>query len=206
MFSGIVTHLGVVTKIEAQTLTVSVIEEDFWSDVKLGDSIAIMGCCLTVVSCGNQQAVFDISPETFRCTIFSDLKKDDVVHVEKSLRLSDRLHGHIVLGHIDGVATVIERFVEGNGLQLRFKAPFHLMQYIVQKGTVALNGVSLTVNQVENDWFSVMIIPHTQLHTMLQTLEKNQTVNIEIDMLARYARIHQVFPRQPEGNGYIWKN
>ena len=190
MFSGIITHLGLITAItedaHSRTLKISVEDPLFWSDVQPGDSIAVMGCCLTVVEHSQSEAVFDVSAETLRCTILGDLTLGAMVHLEKSLRLSDRLHGHFVLGHIDGIATVIERSLEGSAIQLRFRVPLSLMRYIVRKGAVALNGVSLTVNQAEADWFSVMIIPHTQLKTMLQTLECNQRVNIEIDMLARY--------------------
>ena len=190
MFSGIITHLGLITAItedaHSRTLKISVEDPLFWSDVQPGDSIAVMGCCLTVVEHSQSEAVFDVSAETLRCTILGDLTLGAMVHLEKSLRLSDRLHGHFVLCHIDGIATVIERSLEGSAIQLRFRVPLSLMRYIVRKGAVALNGVSLTVNQAEADWFSVMIIPHTQLKTMLQTLECNQRVNIEIDMLARY--------------------
>jgi riboflavin synthase len=190
MFSGIITDLGKVTAITegiaSRVLSISVLELDFWSDVHLGDSIAVMGCCLTVVEHSASEAVFDVSAETLRCTILGNLVLGDVVHLEKSLRLADRLHGHFVLGHIDGVATVIERSLEGNAIRVCFKVPTSLMKYIVRKGAVALNGVSLTVNEVKEDRFSVMIIPHTQFKTMLQTLECTQQVNIEIDMLARY--------------------
>ena len=190
MFSGIITHLGKITEIiensASRVLKISVLDSNFWMDVHPGDSIAVMGCCLTVVEHTALEAVFDVSAETLRCTILGHLVVGEMVHLEKSLRLSDRLHGHLVLGHIDGVSTVTSRSLEGNALQLWFKVPAALIKYIVRKGTVALNGVSLTVNEVKEDQFSVMIIPHTQLKTMLQTLEPTQQVNIEIDMLARY--------------------
>lgn len=196
MFSGIVTHLGTITSIieavEAKQLKISVSDLDFWADVKPGDSIAVMGCCLTVVDREIDSASFDVSAETLRCTLLGQLQVSSKVHLEKSLRLSDRLHGHLMLGHVDGLATLIDRSEEGSAIKLTFKAPMAFMKYIVYKGTVALNGVSLTVNHKENDQFSVMIIPHTQLKTLLQTLEPNQMVNLEIDMLARYAEARDV--------------
>lgn len=190
MFSGIITHLGCITHITEDTLSrtfhIAVEDRQFWTDVAIGDSISVMGCCLTVVSQTISEAVFDVSAETLRCTMFSDLKLGDSVHLEKSLRLSDRLQGHFVLGHVDGVAMVIERSLADRAIQLTFQVPVSLMRYIARKGTVALNGVSLTVNQVFEDNFTVMIIPHTQLKTTLQSIQCGQTVNIEIDMLARY--------------------
>ncbi len=192
MFSGLIYQLGnLVTCAEdpqrlGRTMGIQVADPLFWSDVGIGDSIAIMGCCLTVVAIENQTGYFELSSETLRCTIFSELTMNAPVHMEKSLRLSDRLQGHLVLGHVDAVGRVHRVEPEGQSLQMTFEAPQGLLKYIAPKGTIAINGVSLTVNGVEGPFFRVNLIPHTLGKTGLGSLKVGAGVNLEVDLLARY--------------------
>jgi len=156
-------------------------------DVQLGDSIAVAGCCLTVVGAAPSLLRFDVSDETLACT--KGFAVDDGVNLERALRLSDRLGGHLVSGHIDGTGTV-SAFAAGRDAdehrQLEVEVPAHLARYIATKGSVAVDGVSLTTNCVSGARFTVNLIPHTLGVTTLGTLRPGDTVNIEVDMIARY--------------------
>jgi riboflavin synthase len=154
------------------------------SDVKVGDSIAVNGVCVTVTTLTNGRFTVDLSRETLRCTYGLDRLAS--VNLEKALRLSDRLGGHLVSGHVDdiGVVTKIER--AGESCLIVIRAPESLLKYIAKKGSVTINGVSLTVNWVSAGEFGVNLIPHTQSVTTLCDLEDGSKVNLEIDMLARY--------------------
>jgi riboflavin synthase len=155
------------------------------SDVAVGDSIAVNGVCLTVVEKGPQHFGVDVSQETFSCTV--GFAPGEEVNLEKALRLSDRLGGHLVSGHVDGVGEVVRFEVAGDSMRLDIRVPRDLGRYIVAKGSVAVNGVSLTVNRVQGAEFSINLIPHTLEATMLRNLEPGARVNLEADMLARYA-------------------
>jgi riboflavin synthase len=161
------------------------------NDVTIGDSIACNGVCLTVVEKGPEHYSVDVSSETFSCTV--GFMPGDAVNLEKALRVGDHLGGHIVSGHVDGVGEVIG-FVPVSGKdehdvswQLDIKAPLALARYIAKKGSITVNGVSLTVNRVRDAEFSINLIPHTLEHTMLRELKVGSRVNLEVDMLARYA-------------------
>ena len=155
------------------------------ADVKLGDSIAVDGVCLTVVAIDGTQLEFDVSRETLACTAGTAISAP--VNLEKSLRLADRLGGHLVSGHVDGVGIVTAFDAVGDNRRLVVEAPRHIAKYIARKGSVALNGVSLTVNAVDGTRFEVNLIPHTLTATTLHTLAVAMKVNIEVDLLARYA-------------------
>jgi riboflavin synthase len=158
------------------------------SDAQLGDSIACNGVCLTVVAKTPESFSVDVSGETFSCTI--GFAPGDQVNLEKAMRLSDRLGGHLVSGHVDGVGEVVrfEPVAGGDGSwRLDIKAPAKLGRYLAPKGSVAVNGVSLTVNRVQGTEFSINLIPHTLEQTMLKDLKPGTRVNLEADMLARYA-------------------
>ncbi len=158
------------------------------SDARLGDSIACNGVCLTVVDKTSESFSVDVSGETFSCTI--GFAPGDRVNLEKAMRLSDRLGGHLVSGHVDGVGEVIhfEPVAGGDGSwRLDIRAPGTLGRYLVPKGSIAVNGVSLTVNRVQGNEFSINLIPHTLEQTMLKDLKPGAKVNLEADMLARYA-------------------
>jgi riboflavin synthase len=154
-------------------------------DVAVGDSIAVNGACLTVVKRGKKSFSVDVSRETLRCT--AGLDQVGEVNLEKALRLSDKLDGHLVLGHVDGVGKVtrIERL--GANRMLRVRAPAALARYIARKGSIAVHGVSLTVNAVRGAEFEVNLIPHTLAATTLEDLRVGDRVNLEVDPLARYA-------------------
>ncbi len=158
------------------------------SDARLGDSIACNGVCLTVVDKTPESFSVDVSGETFSCTI--GFAPGDRVNLEKAMRLSDRLGGHLVSGHVDGVGEVIhfEPVAGGDGSwRLDIRAPGTLGRYLAPKGSIAVNGVSLTVNRVQGNEFSINLIPHTLEQTMLKDLKPGAKVNLEADMLARYA-------------------
>jgi len=187
MFTGIVEAQGAVSKcmstgkdvrvsISAGTLDLS--------DVRVGDSIAVSGCCLTVVSLGPESFDVDVSQETLSCT--AGFAAGDAVNLEKSLRLSDRLGGHLVSGHVDGVGEVVQMVRLGESWLLEVRMPPPLAKYLARKGAITVNGVSLTVNRVEDDRFAVNLIPHTVAVTNLQSLVSGSRVNLEVDLLARY--------------------
>ncbi len=155
------------------------------SDVAIGDSIAVNGVCLTVVERGPEHFSVDVSQETFACTV--GFTPGDAVNLEKALRLSDRLGGHLVSGHVDGVGEVLRLDPVGESMRLEIRAPQGLARYLAPKGSVAVMGVSLTVNRVHGAEFSVNLIPHTLQHTVLKNLKPGDRVNLEVDLLARYA-------------------
>jgi riboflavin synthase len=157
-------------------------------DVRLGDSIACNGVCLTVVDFTPESFSMDVSAETFACTI--GFKPGDKVNFEKAMQLTDRLGGHLVSGHVDGVGEVLHFAPVGSeddSWRLNLRAPAKMARYLAAKGSIAVNGVSLTVNQVQETDFSINLIPHTLSHTMLHSLKPGDKVNLEADMLARYA-------------------
>lgn len=153
-------------------------------DVASGDSIAVSGVCLTVAALHGDAFEVDVSQETIACT--TGLELGAAVNLEKALRLSDRLGGHLVTGHVDGRAHVERVHAVGDNRIVEFSVPLELSRYIARKGSVAVDGVSLTVNAVEADRFSINLIPHTLAHTTLERLRAGTQVNIEIDLLARY--------------------
>ena len=153
-------------------------------DVKTGDSIAVNGVCLTVTAIAEGQFSVDVSRETLNCTVNMD--KGNQVNLEKALRLSDRLGGHLVSGHVDGVGEVITFTPAGESHLLVLRMPMPLLKYIAKKGSITVNGVSLTVNTVTADQIEINLIPHTISATTLNGLQAGAKVNIEVDMLARY--------------------
>lgn len=154
------------------------------NDVQIGDSIAVNGVCLTVVSLGNAYFEAHVSKETLSVT--EGLQHAHPVNLEKALRLSDRLGGHLVSGHVDGVGEVLKFESLGECWRLAIRAPHAISKYIARKGSIAVNGVSLTVNQVSGDEFNINLIPHTLEHTTLKQLHSGDHVNLEVDQIARY--------------------
>lgn len=159
-------------------------------DVAIGDSIAVNGACLTVVACSAQTFEVDVSQETLNCT--AGFAAGGRVNLEKALRLSDRLGGHLVSGHVDGAGTVKRFEPAGDSRLLAVAAPRELARYVARKGSIAVNGVSLTVNEVNGVEFTVNLIPHTLAATNLGELRAGDKVNLEVDVLARYVeRMHE---------------
>ena len=192
MFTGIIEAIGEITQATALNeqsgnglaLTIAPGSLDL-SDVKLGDSIAVNGICLTVTALDNRQFSVAVSQETLNCT--QGLNRTGAqVNLDKAMRLSDRLGGHLVSGHVDAVGTVVKFEPVGECIELIVRAPQPLLRFIAQKGSITVNGVSLTVNRIEGNQFSVNLIQHTLAMTNLQSLSPGMAVNLETDMLARY--------------------
>ncbi len=154
--------------------------------VEIGASIACSGACLTVVGTSDGAFAADVSAETLSKTTLGDWREGTAINLERPLKMGDELGGHLVTGHIDGTAEVLERRAEGDSWRFRFRVPAALAPFIAAKGSVALDGVSLTVNEVEGDAFGVNIIPHTASVTSFGGLQQGQRVNLEIDLMARY--------------------
>ena len=197
MFTGIVQAVGRIAATEAAadglklSLDAATLDR---SDLRVGDSLAVSGCCLTIVAIDKATLAFDVSAETLRCT--ARLDRPGPVNLEKALRLSDRLGGHLVAGHVDGVGVVM-RFdgaaKDGDNVELEVEAPADLARFIASKGSIAVDGVSLTINAVAGRRFSVNLIPHTLAVTTLGSLATGARVNLEVDMVARYvARLQDV--------------
>jgi riboflavin synthase len=187
MFTGIVTDIGRVRSIEQQGDTRLVLETGYdTASIAMGASISCSGACLTVVDKGEGWFAVDASAETLDCTTLGDWTVGTPINMERALQVGDELGGHIVSGHVDGVASVIERGQDGASVRFSFEVPVELAQFIAEKGSVCLNGVSLTVNEVDGVTFGVNIIPHTLKHTTLGETQVGARVNVEIDMLARY--------------------
>ena len=153
-------------------------------DIAVGDSVAVSGACLTVVAKSGSELAFDVSSETLRCT--SGLDVSGAVNLEKALRFGDRLGGHLVAGHVDGVGTVRVFRPDGESYRLEIDAPVELGKFIAAKGSITVDGVSLTVNEVEDSRFAMNLIPHTLAVTTLGRLTVHGRVNLEVDLLARY--------------------
>ncbi|GAA4252217.1 riboflavin synthase [Azospirillum formosense] len=187
MFTGIITDVGRVRAVERQGDTRFTVETVFAMEtVPIGASIANNGVCLTVVEKGPGWFAVQASAETLSKTTLGGWAEGTRVNLERALKVGDELGGHIVSGHVDGVATVVDIRADGESKRFTFEAPATLAKYIASKGSVALDGVSLTVNEVDGARFGVNIIPHTQDATTFGTLKAGDRVNLEIDMLARY--------------------
>ena len=189
MFTGIIQPKGSVKDLHASEkgiiLEINSNNLDL-SDCSIGDSIAVNGVCLTVTKLKVNSFISDVSQETLNCTTFSELKKGQNVNLEKSLRLNQGIDGHLVSGHIDGVGELISLRKEGVSNRLKIEVKNDLIKYIAKKGSICINGVSLTVNEVKNNIFDVNIIPHTWSETTFDDLTENSMVNIEIDIIARH--------------------
>ncbi len=187
MFTGIVTDIGRIEAVERRGDTRFEIATAWdTSDIALGASISCSGACLTVVAARPGVFAVEASAETLACTTLGGWREGTRINLERALRVGDELGGHIVSGHVDGVARTVSRRPEGDSVRFTFEAPEALARFVASKGSVALDGVSLTVNEVEGRRFGVNIIPHTLAHTTLGSLEPANAVNMEIDMLARY--------------------
>jgi len=189
MFTGLIKNVGIITSMEMGEGSDVRLEIETGLDLKsipIGASIACSGVCLTLTSKGKNSFWTDVSYETLRKTVIKNWAPGTRVNIEPSLHLGDEIGGHFVFGHVDGVAHIMDIKAEGESHMMRIKIPQELSLYIAVKGSVSLDGVSLTVNEVEGSEFSVNIIPHTWENTTLGQSQKGDALNIEIDMLARY--------------------
>lgn len=196
MFTGLIKDIGaiahVATHAHERVFTIAAPLLNLAAE-KIGASIACNGVCLTVIRKEEQQFTALASAETLSKTTLANWEQGKLINLEPSLRLGDELGGHLVYGHVDGIARCYAVEEEGQSIRFTFSAPAELMRFIAPKGSVALDGVSLTVNEVHESSFGVNIIPHTMQHTTFANLTVGQAVNLEIDMLARYvARLNEV--------------
>lgn len=166
--------------------------------LQVGDSIAVNGICLTVTSFDSTGFQADVMPETVRCTSFASLRQGSAVNLERALTLASRLGGHIVSGHIDGVGTILSFAEEKNALVMKVEAAPAQLRYIVEKGSVALDGISLTVAEVTEGWFSVSLIPHTRSVTDLRDKKPGDPINIENDVVGKYVERFLLQPAAEE--------
>ncbi len=189
MFTGIVAAVGTVADIDLQdgegTYRFATGKLPL-TGVALGDSIAVNGCCLTVTALHSDGFSADLSRETLACTTHGERRPGDRVNLERALQVGDALGGHMVTGHVDGVGEVTELRPDGQSLRLSLRAPRRLARYIAAKGSVCVDGTSLTVNAVDDDLFHLMIVPHTQVETIIGDYLAGTRVNIEVDIIARY--------------------
>ena len=188
MFTGIIEGLGIISAIRpaGQGKRIS-IKADFALDqTKIGDSIAVNGACLTVVKISAKQFEVDLSPETLAISTFGKANQGDRLNLERAMRLSDRIDGHLVSGHIDGTGVIKQREKMGNAIIITFAVPKTLAQYMIHKGSIAVDGVSLTINTCDSNSFTVSIIPHTASITTVGMKQLGESVNIETDMIGKY--------------------
>lgn len=185
MFTGIIQTMGRIKSIDKSVFYISA-QADFLSEVDVGDSIAVNGVCLTVTQVMSDYFSADVSQETRNCSIFATASAGDTLNLEKSLRLNQGIDGHIVSGHVDGIAQVVDKFSVDESTVFKIRAPQDLVKYIARKGSVCLNGVSLTVNKIESTVFDINIVPHTLLATTLGKLNIGSKANLEVDMIARH--------------------
>jgi riboflavin synthase len=188
MFTGLVEGMGEIAELArlAEGVRLAVRPSFPAGELALGESVAVAGACLTVVAAGSKSFSTEVSPETLARTTFLTKKAGDQVNLERALRLGDRLGGHLVTGHIDGTGILKERREGPAHLQLRFEMPGDLSRYVIEKGSIAVDGVSLTVNAVQGHTFTVNIIPHTTRVTTLGALRVGEQVNLETDIIGKY--------------------
>ena len=184
MFTGIIEEVGQFKSLDGGRIEISC--QKILDDVKIGDSISTNGICLTVVDFGENFFAADVMPETVKKTSLAELKRGGIVNLERAVKLGDRLGGHIVSGHIDGVGKILSIRPEGNALLIDVAAESHLLRQIAPKGSVALDGISLTVVDAGAENFSVSMIPHTRAVTNFKNKRVGSPVNIETDVLAKY--------------------
>ncbi len=189
MFTGIIQAIGVIYSLDQTSadwrLTIDSGKLEL-SDVAPGDSIAVNGCCLTVVDLHENKFEADVSDESMRCTTLGEFGTGSKVNLEKAMLANGRLGGHMVSGHVDGVGKLIHSVAEGGSQKLVYEASAELAKYIAAKGSICIDGVSLTVNEVSGANFAVNVIPHTQTETIIGEYTQGRHVNLEVDLIARY--------------------
>jgi len=188
MFTGIIEGLGTIKEIhpKAQGKRITLVADFVLHQTKIGDSIAVNGACLTVVEIDGKRFYADLSPETIEKTTLGSAKIGDRVNLERALRFSDRIDGHLVSGHIDGLGTIKQKKHSGNAIVVTFAVPEALSRYMITKGSVAVDGISLTINKCDQNGFEVSIIPHTAKLTTMGFKHVGDLVNIETDMIGKY--------------------
>ena len=200
MFTGLIQDVGKIHSIEPRQggVRLGISTQLNLGSVKIGDSISVDGVCLTVVSLAGKTFTVEVSPETLQKTTLSEARQGQLVNLEMALRMSDLLGGHLVAGHVDGTGEIMEVIPEGNSSRYRFRVPPEVSRYLVEKGSVAVDGISLTVAQCRDEEFTVSVIPHTAQASTLGQKKAGDRVNLESDMIAKYV---EKFIRQGETQG-----
>jgi riboflavin synthase len=189
MFTGIISAIGKITELEHRQgdVRISIFAPDLgFDDVCLGDSIACNGVCLTAVELIDQGFIADVSVETLSLTTIENWQLNTEINLEKAMQASDRFGGHIVSGHVDGIGEVVSLHEDARSWRFTIKAPANLAKYIAQKGSITVDGTSLTVNAVKGTEFEMNIVPHTMIHTVISDYQVGTKVNLEVDLIARY--------------------
>jgi riboflavin synthase len=188
MFSGIVEEMGAITVL-GKTLAgtqLTILASIVMGDLKIGDSVSVNGTCLTVISRSDRDFSVEVSPETLSVTTLGLLNPGTPVNLERAMKLNERIGGHLVAGHVDGIGVIRSRHQDANAIILAIEAPQHILRYCVVKGSITVDGISLTINDVNEKGFSVAIIPHTAKVTTLGLKQVNDPVNLESDLIGKY--------------------
>ena len=213
MFTGLIEEIGEIKSIQkgAKSARITVNAAKIMSGLKLGDSVSTNGVCLTVTEFNKNSFSVDVMAETIRSSNLGKLKQGSCVNLERALRASDRLGGHIVSGHIDGIGTIVDLSIEENATWVSVETSRDILKYIVHKGSIAIDGISLTVAYVDENIFKVSIIPHTKGETTLVTKKIGDEVNLESDMMAKYIEKLLKYGEEPKekksiGMGFLEEN
>jgi len=188
MFTGIIEKTGKIKRIldKKDKIYFNIAVAGFLRDVKIGSSIACDGVCLTVVKKSKDDFIVELMPETLKLTKFSDSKMGDLVNLEKAMKVGERIDGHFVMGHVDGIGKVRNIKKDGEYVELIISSPHGLVKFLALKGSISVNGVSLTISGSGSDWFKVSLITHTLELTNIGKLKEGDKINLEVDMIARY--------------------
>lgn len=210
MFTGIVEEIGTVRGIQKsqEAMELIITANKILEDINLGDSISINGVCLTVTRYTNQEAHFDVMPETYKATNLHQLQRGSQVNLERAMASGGRFGGHMVSGHIDGVGKIVEKKTESNAVYYKIELPKDLLAYFVFKGSVGVDGTSLTVFGVDDSSITISLIPHTVDHTVLGPKKVGDAVNIECDMIGKYVAnfLTKQFSNESQGSSGISKS
>jgi riboflavin synthase len=197
MFTGLIECKGIITRVERVDggMRLEIYAPEFGRDMAIGDSVALDGVCLTVVKFIRGAFLADVSEETMQRTTLGNLRQGGGVNLERALRFSDRLGGHLVTGHVDAVGQLVNRRPAGNSAMYQFRAPAYVLRYLAPKASIAIDGISLTVADLVQDGFTAAVIPHTEEVTTLKDKAIGSGVNLEIDLIARY--VSRLLGREP---------
>ena len=203
MFTGIIEDKGKVLRVEyrGQEKRLSIGLPSYLTELQVGDSINISGVCLTVIQKKEREVDLDLSQETLQKTILGELKEGDLVNLERALKLTDRLGGHVVTGHVDGIGVVIGKSKERDFVKLRIKIPESVSKYVVAKGSIAIDGISLTVNECRAGEIEMTLIPYTLEKTTLMNKKVGNRVNVEVDILGKY--VEKLLDREDRKSGKV---
>lgn len=209
MFTGIVEEIGAITTL-GKTLAgtrVTILASTVMGDLKIGDSVSVNGTCLTVVSRSERDFSVEVSPETLSVTTLDGMAVGMPVNLERAMKLNERIGGHLVAGHVDGVGVIRSRRQEGNAIVFTIEAPPAILRYCVAKGSITVDGISLTINEVGDHFFGIAIIPHTAKVTTLGLKQVNDPVNLESDLIGKYVeRLLQERSQLPKSSPIIDKD